>query len=137
MKAQIGLEYMAVLTILIVFIVPLFYIANERINVARTTSEARIAANTIVSSANAVYAQSPGSKLTAQVYIPQGYVANTSYIANKTVSLRFSLANGNPFEAFGLTKGNITGRLPPYAGRHVMTFMLNQNGYVIINVSAG
>jgi hypothetical protein len=136
MNAQIGLEYMAILTLLIAFLVPLFYIANQQIEIARATSEAKTAVNTMVAAVNAVYAQSPGSKLTANVYIPKGYDNQTSYLANGTIDLRIILADGVTYDAAGFTKCNVTGRLPPYSGYHVMTFLNIPNNSVLINTTA-
>lgn len=136
MKGQIGMEYMVILTLMITLLIPLFYIANERLGVSRTTSEAQAAMNAIVSSANTVYAQSPGSKLSTHIYIPSGYSNKTSYMVNRTIIMHFDLVSGIPYEVVGLTKGNVTGWLPPYPGYHIMTFALQQNGSVLINTTA-
>jgi len=136
MKAQIGLEYMAVLTLMIALMIPLFYLANQKLDTSRTSSEATAAMNAIVSSADSVYAQSPGSKISTNVYIPNGYDNASSYMTGKTIVMRYNLANGMPYDAMGFTKGNISGRLPPYSGYHIMTFTMNQSGWVLINTSA-
>jgi len=136
MRAQIGLEYMAVVTLMIALLVPLFYIANQRLEVSSVSSRAKVAVSTIVTYANTIYAQSPGSKLTANVYVPIGYNNATSYIANRTILMHFDLTDGRPYDVFGITKGNVSGRLPPYPGYHVMTFTMNQSGWVIINTTA-
>lgn len=136
MKAQIGLEYMAVLTLMIALMIPLFYLANQKLDTSRTSSEASAAMNAIISSADSVYAQSPGSKISTNVYIPNGYDNSSSYIISKTIVMRYNLANGMPYDAIGFTKGNISGRLPPYPGYHIMTFTMNQSGWVLINTTA-
>ena len=136
MKAQIGLEYMAVLTLMIALMIPLFYLANQKLDTSRTSSEAVAAMSAIVSSADSVYAQSPGSKISTNVYIPMGYDNASSYIVDKTIVMRYNLANGIPYDAIGFTKGNIGGRLPPYPGYHIMTFTMNQSGWVLINTTA-
>jgi len=136
MKAQLGLEYIVILTVVIALITPLFYLANQRLEVSRVTSEARLAVDEIVTSVNTVYAQTPGSKLTSNIFVPNGYENQTSYIANKTISMKFKLADGRDYEISGLPRCNVSGRLPPYAGYHVMTFILNQNGIVLINTTA-
>jgi hypothetical protein len=136
MKAQTGLEYIAVLTLMMALIIPLFFIANQRLEVSRVSGEAKMAMNEIVSSVNAVYAQSPGSRMTAKVYIPDGYDYANSYFANKTIVMKYNLFSGAPYEVMGIVKGNVTGRLPPYPGHHVMTFFLNETGQVIVNTTA-
>ena len=136
MKAQIGLEYMAILTLMIALMIPLFYLANQKLDTSRTSSEASAAMNAIISSADSVYAQSPGSKISTNVFIPMGYDNASSYIITKTIVMRYNLANGMPYDAMGFTKGNIAGRLPPYPGYHLMTFTMNQSGWVLINTTA-
>lgn len=136
MKAQTGLEYMAILTLMMALIVPLFFIANERLETARISNEAKIAMNAIVDSVNTVYSQSPGAKLTARVYVPDGYDSGNSYFANKTIVMKYNLAGGTPYEILGFVRGNVSGRLPPYPGYHVMTFYLNETGQVEANTTA-
>jgi uncharacterized protein (UPF0333 family) len=136
MKAQVGLEYMVILAVLVAFMIPLFYIANDRLQYSRTTSEAREAMNTMVSTVNTVYSQSPGSRLTVNIFFPTGYDNKSSFISNRTIQLKITLPDGTPYEIFGMTKCNVTGRLPPYAGYHAMTFTLNQSGFVAISTAA-
>jgi uncharacterized protein (UPF0333 family) len=136
MKAQTGFEYMVILALVIAFLVPLFYMANQSIEVSRATSEAKTAVSAIVNAANTVCVQSPGSKLTAQVFIPAGYDNRTSYVVNKTVLLTVNLADGRMYNAYGYANCNMSGRLPPYNGYHIMTFYHNQSGYAIINTTA-
>jgi len=132
MKAQIGLEYMIVVALAITILVPLFYYANEQFEMSRTKGEA----NTIVTSVNTVYAQSPGSKLTANVYIPKGYHPEGSRLVNKTIMMNYTTLGGGTYPIMGVAKCNVSGRLPPYWGYHVMTFTLTPYGNVSINASA-
>jgi predicted peptidase len=136
MKAQIGLEYMVVVALVITILVPLFYYANEQFELSRTKGEANIAMNTIITSVNTVYAQSPGSKLTANVYIPKGYHPESSRLVNKTIMMNYTAIGGGAYPIMGVAKCNVSGRLPPYWGYHVMTFTLTPYGNVSINASA-
>jgi len=136
MKAQIGLEYMIVVALVIAILVPLFYYANQKLESSRTEGEARIAMNTIVTSVNTVYAQSPGSKLSANVFVPKGYQPASSRLINRTILMNYTSMGGDRYEIIGIAKCNVSGRLPPYWGYHVMTFILQQNGNVSINATA-
>ncbi len=136
MRAQIGLEYMVVVAMVIAILVPLFYYANQKLESSRTEGEARIAMNALVTSVNTIYAQSPGSKISANIYIPKGYQPASSRLINRTILMNYTSMGGDRYEIIGIAKCNVGGRLPPYWGYHVMTFTLNQSGYVIINASA-
>ena len=136
MKAQTGLEYIAILTLMLALIIPLFFVANQRLEVARVSNGAKIAMNAIVDSVDTIYSQSPGSRITTKVYIPDGYDSANSYFANTTIVMSYYMFDGASHEILGFIKGNASGRLPPYPGHHVMTFYLNETGQVIVNTTA-
>ncbi len=133
MKAQIGLEYMVVVGMIITILIPLFFYANEKFDQARTQGEANIAMNTIVTSVNTVYAQSPGSKLTVNVYVPQGYHPESSYLINRTIFMNYTAIGSYAYPIAGIAKSNVSGKLPPYWGYHVMIFTLMPYGNVSIS----
>lgn len=133
MKGQIGIEYMVVVSLIIVILIPLFYLANQKLESSRTENEARIAMNTIVTSVNTVYAQSPGSKITSRVFIPNGYNPAGSFILNKSIVMNFTSIGGDRYQIEGIAKCNVSGKLPRYAGYHVMTFTLMPYGNVSID----
>jgi hypothetical protein len=133
MKAQIGIEYMVVVSLIIVILIPMFYLANQKLESARTANEARIAMNTIVTSVNTVYAQSPGSMLTSRVFIPNGYNYSGSFIVNRSIVMDFTSAGGDRYVIEGIAKCNVSGKLPPRPGYYLMTFNLTSYGNVSIN----
>ena len=135
-KGQAALEYLIIVTVLLLALLPLVYLANQYSLTTSVAAEATAAVDLIVSNADYAFSLSPGSKTTAKIFIPQGYTANESYISNNIVFMKFYLANNKGVTVHRNTKGALTGSLPSNWGYHQFSFTLQSDASVLIEVAA-
>lgn len=136
-KGQAALEYMIIIAVLLAALLPLIYLANQHSATSSASTEARIAVDTIVATADSVSSLSPGSKTTARIFIPAGYAANESYISGKVVFIKVYLANGKELTYYKGAKSNLTGSMPSNPGYHLFSFTFQDTASVLIEVAAG
>jgi uncharacterized protein (UPF0333 family) len=136
-QAQAGLEYLVVLILMIAALVPIFYFASQNTQTARVGSEAYLAVNSIITAVDSVYGQSPGTRTSVRVYVPDGYSTNGSYFNHSVVSLRFYISGGQYTDVYGSTKGNVTGTPPAGPGYRVLYITMTNNNTVLIQNSTG
>jgi len=134
MKAQVALEYLMLIGIVIGAITIISAYVWQQNEVSTRLQQAVIAVNSITTTANNVYAQGPGAKTTVNVFFPAGYNPSLSYIsANKTIVLKIYTPIGYN-DIVGITKANVSGSLPKSDGLKVLTLETIQ-GYVNISSS--
>lgn len=118
-KAQAGLEYLATVAIVLVILIPVFYYGYQD-SVAKTRiAQAELAVAEIASAVDFVFAQSPGSKTTIEVYMPGGI--NSTYVGGKLVNI-----NIRGTSVLRVTKGNVSGTLPTGEGTHFLAISYNE-----------
>lgn len=132
-RGQVGIEYMAILVLFLIILIPVMYIGMMDIQIEGQTSQARIAVDSIADTADRVYAQGPGSTSTVEVYLPAGMNPARSYINNSEVNINLYLASGGNTDVYAIARGNFTpGNLPTLPGRHVLVVTMNSIGNVSI-----
>ncbi len=134
-RAQAGLEYLAILLVMIVALIPIFYMANQNTQTSRVGAEAYAAVRAIIAGVDSVYGQSPGTRTSVSVYLPQGYTANGSYFNRTVVSLRFYVTGGRYTDVYGSTTGNVTGSPPAGPGYRILYITMTGNNTVLIQNS--
>lgn len=123
---QVGIEYMAILVLFLVVLIPVMYIGMVDIQIQGQTSQARVAVDSIADTADRVYAEGPGSITTVEVYLPPGMNPARSYLNNREVNINLYLATGSNTDVYALARGNLTpGPLPTLPGRHVLVVTMN------------
>jgi len=93
MKAQVAVEYLAIVGIVLTIISFLAAYIWQQNEVSTRINQAQIAVSTIAGAADNVYAQGPGAKSNINVFFPNGYEPSESYIENKTILLKILLRN--------------------------------------------
>lgn len=129
-KGQVGIEYMAILVLFLIILIPVMYIGMMDIEVEGQTSQARVAVGSVVDTADRVYAQGPGTTTTVQIYLPAGIKYAT--FTNKEVDINLNLPTGSTTDVYGLAKGNLSGTMPTLPGSHVLVVSMNSSGTVNI-----
>ncbi|MFH1285309.1 MAG: hypothetical protein ABIH99_01880 [Candidatus Micrarchaeota archaeon] len=129
-RGAASLEYLMLVALFFIILLPFSYLVWQTVQGHVQSSQAQVAVHTIVSAVDSVYAQGPGAKTTADIYLPTG-VENAS-IYTKEISLRVRLSNGVSTEIFELTSGNVTGTLPTRAGKHLLHVEMFENGTVAV-----
>ncbi|NYZ78652.1 hypothetical protein H0N99_00730 [Candidatus Micrarchaeota archaeon] len=127
---QVGIEYMAILVLFLIILIPVMYIGMMDIQIEGQTSQARIAVDSIADTADRVYAQGPGTTTTVEVYLPAGI--NYASFSNREVNINLYLPTGSSTDVYALSRGNLTGTMPTLPGRHVLVVTMNSTGNVTI-----
>lgn len=123
MKAQSSVEYMAVIGISLLIIIPLAGFVWTQNETATRVRQAEVSANTIAKTAESLYAQGNGAKATVDAIFPAGYDANKSYVRERTVLLRV-VTPGGAGDVIARSDANLTGTLPAGPGYRVLTLQL-------------
>lgn len=131
LRAQVGLEYAAIIILLLVVLIPLVYLGFRDIQTASQVSRTKIAVDAIADAANRVYAQGPGARTTIEIFLPDGI--NSVSITGKEVNYNVILPGGGTTDVFALAKGNLSGTLPMSVGRHLLILDMNSSGVVVVS----
>ncbi len=129
-RGQVGIEYMAILVLFLIILIPVMYIGIMDIQIQGQTSQARVAVDSIADTADRVYAQGAGTITTVEVYLPAGI--NYASFTNHEVDINLNLPTGDTTDVYAIARGNLTGTMPTVPGRHVLVVGMNESGYVTI-----
>ncbi|MBS3168403.1 hypothetical protein J4216_04715 [Candidatus Woesearchaeota archaeon] len=120
MKAQAATEYLILISIILIAIIPLFYYALSESNRTTRINQASSTVNSIARKSESIYALGSGSRDFIWISIPSG--VNTSLVDNGTISL--SMPGTGDVSSF--TNINISGSIPINQGIHRISIeMLN------------
>ena len=123
MKGQAAFEYAMIVGLILVILIPIFYISlNDTNNKIKDTQSSDVV-NQIASAANTVYSLGPGATKYISVTIPKGVTG--SEVKSNSIALYISLYNGNS-SVTAVSKGNISGTIPTYPGTY--TIILTNTG---------
>lgn len=132
MKAQVAVEYLIIISVAILVLLPLIIYANEMIrnyNEETKISLAKNAVKKLGESADWVYSQGQPAKLTVEVYFPEG-IAQTS-LENNTILLRMKILSGFS-DIYYNTISPLNGSIPSIPGYYTVSLIAYQN---YVNVS--
>ncbi len=116
MKGQAAVEYAMILGLILVALIPIFYISLQNTNNSVKNTQASDLVNQIASAANTVYALGPGSTKYITINMPQGVSLAT--VTQNEVRLRISI-NGRTSDVTALAKANFsTANLPTQPGQY-------------------
>lgn len=115
-KAQAALEYMAVVSIAMLFLAAIFVSASDYLANLKDTNRiliAREAVDRISEAAKIIYTQAKGSKMSFDVQIPEG-VINATVLGNE-INIKIE-DSGKTTDIFKLLPFNVSGDIPENAG---------------------
>lgn len=116
MKGQAAVEYAMILGLVLVALIPIFYISLQNTNNSVKSTQASDLVNQIASAANTVYALGPGSTRYITINMPQGVSLAT--VNQNEVRLIISI-NGKSSDVTALAKANFsTANLPTQPGQY-------------------
>ena len=128
-RGQSSFEYIIIVGVLLIIIIPFFYYAFSESNSNIKLNQADDAVKAIAGAADSVYSLGPGSKQFVYITIPDG-VTSTS-VTSKTVQLQISIFGGTS-DIYATTKANLTGSLPASKGTYRLSLEMLSNGLVAI-----
>jgi len=126
MKSQAAIEYLVLVSLIIFFLIPLLYYSTSESANTIKLNDAQDAIQSLVKTADYVYALGPGTKTTVLITIPDG-VYNVSMKGHEVI---LNLAGYG--EVVGKSKANLTGNLSNLKGSYQVRVELLDNGVVNI-----
>ena len=132
MKAQVAIEYLIIVSVAIIVLLPLVIYANEMIrnyNEETKISLAKNAVKKLGESADWVYSQGQPAKLTTEVYFPEGI--DQASLENNTILLRMKILSGIS-DVYYSTMSPLNGSIPSNAGYYTISIIAYQN---YVNIS--
>ena len=121
MKAQVALEYMIIVAIVVAFVIPVWaYLSTVQTQTGMelSISYAKNAVKKIADAADLVYSQGPPARINILVYIP----ASVEYasITNGTIKLGIRTTAGVS-DIFAVSRAELNGTLPTSEGSYWIT----------------
>jgi uncharacterized protein (UPF0333 family) len=117
-RAQAAFEYMIIVGIVIVFLIPVWtYISGVqyRTSTELSLSYAKNAATRIASTADLVYSQGPPAKVNVKIFMPEG-VTDVN-ITNRTIEIKVRIGAINS-SVFAESDAQLNGTLPLTHGNY-------------------
>lgn len=129
-KAQASVEYMTIIAIVMIILMPIIFYAYQQNETAIRTSQASLAASRISSAADNLYAQGLGAKTSLDIFLPAGY-SSQSFASGNIINIKVYTPSGIN-DVIRVTKANLTGSLPSEPGYKRIYFVMLDSGYVNI-----
>lgn len=130
-RAQVSVEYMAIITLLLIVVALLSSYAFFLYNGTIETNQIQNSLKDLKSTVNTVHALGDGSSLVIEITLPSS-VTNTR-LEGKAIFISANIFNTN-FEDFVEVDANVNGSLPTLQGVHKIVIASN-NGGVTLNES--
>jgi len=128
-KAQVSVEYLMLVGVAFLIIIPIIYYATTTLTENVTYSKSENFIKTIATNADRLYSLGPGSKKSISLELP-GNVESIQ-ILDKEIILKYSKGN-NLYDIAEFTKGNITGSISTISGLKLINLEVLESGIVQI-----
>jgi|GEM_PF-5719695 len=133
-KGQAGLEYVAIIALALVVLVPLAFFAVQRAQVNSNLAQADIAVSKIATAIEVVRAQGPGATIYLEYYLP-GDASNLT-IGGREVLLTMAGQSGQGQAVYRVASANLTpNSLPFVQGVYVLEVKHQASGNVSVALS--
>lgn len=127
-KAQIAMEYMLVMGLVLLVAIPLIYYAMQESNISVQLNKANDAVLTLSRAADTVYSIGPGTRKYVWIDMPGGVEAYS--LINKTVLIKMYVFGGLS-DIFSQSKAELAGSIPLSKGQHRIIVKMTESGYVM------
>lgn len=129
MKAQASTEYVILIAVVLVALIPIFYFALQKSNTDIKINQVDDAVNALAKAANSVYSLGPGTKDHVWITMPEGV---QDIIINGTeINIKISLL-GKISDVHASTIGNVTGYISTNPGTYKIPVEALSNGIVLV-----
>ncbi len=132
MKGQISIEYLIVVGVVLILVIPLFFYSTSKTTTNLRINQADDTVTSLVTAADSVYSLGPGSKDYVWITIPKG--TKTSSITGQTIQLQLSIFSGTS-DVHKTTKANVSGTLPTEQGTYKISVEMLEDGTILIGNS--
>lgn len=130
MKAQISLEYMLTISVVIGALLLVYFYTSSYYRDSIILSQAKEAVDSLASSADYVYSLGTGAQVYVPIYIPESVLYGEA--RDHTILLTVRLSNGLPNNISSESKANVTGLIPIRAGSYKILVNMTETGDVKI-----
>jgi len=127
-KAQISTEYLIIMGMVLIIVIPLFYYAVSESNVNIKSHNAEDTVNTLARAADSVYSIGPGTRKYVWINVPVGVEGYS--LDNKSVLMKLSMPGGTS-DIHLSTKADLAGIIPVSKGKHRIKVEMTEAGYVL------
>ncbi len=133
MKGQSAIEYMMIISITLVIMIPLLYLVNSYMYQSRDEFKIRSLEDGVDSLAeivDMVYFQGYPAKMTTKLYVPENVLS--SQIDENLLTMKIRISSGT-IDIPVSTQANMTGNLPTEPGTYTIIVVAQEDG--LVNVS--
>ena len=132
-KGQAAIEYMMIISMSLMILVPLLFVVNSYISESRDEMKIRAledGVDSIGEASEMVYFQGYPSKMRIDLYVPEN--VQTAEVNENIIKVRL-WTNSGEIDIVTTTQANLTGSLPTNAGTHSIEIRAQEDG--LVNVS--
>ncbi|MFH1056272.1 MAG: hypothetical protein V1717_00525 [Candidatus Micrarchaeota archaeon] len=130
-KSQASLEYVSILLLLFLALIPVMYIGYRDLNAKNSVAQAKAVALEITSVANQLRAQGQGSRMYVQIAMPEN--VDSASLNGTEVILKVRNPDGILTDVFATANANLSGSLPSKPGVYVLNVTVLGNGNVSVS----
>lgn len=128
-KAQIGLEYLVILAMVLFVLVPIAYVSYTGAGSDSRSAQAQLAVQAIASAADTVYAQGEGALAAVRFYMPEGVDDAKTYLGAREANINIGT------DVYAVSRGETKGVLPGTAGMKTLA-VRSYGSFVLIGDTA-
>ncbi len=129
-KGQASLEYIVVLLLLLLALIPVIYFGFQDVNAKNSLAQANAAAQQVVFAVDQVRMQGEGSRMVIRVSMPPN--VESAGVGNNEIILKVRGPNGALTNVYGIASANMTGSLPNATGIYSINVSMLSNGNVSV-----
>lgn len=128
-KGQSSVEYLIIVGIILVALIPLFFYSIDKINSSLKINQAEDAVSTLGSAANIVHSLGPGTNKYVQITIPSG--VESSIVNGTLIQLKVHVY-GSTSDFYATTAITVSGNIPTEKGTYTISVLALDDGTVHI-----
>ena len=128
-RGQISFEYVVLVGLLLVLLIPLIYYASSYTAQNVKISKAEDVVTSLAEAADEVYASSPGTKKYVWINVPNG--VSSTHVNSTEITLVMNFF-GKYSDITAITRSTVTGNIPSDSGTYRLRVELLSSGVVLI-----
>ncbi|MEK6817075.1 MAG: class III signal peptide-containing protein [Nanoarchaeota archaeon] len=128
-RGQVSVEYIMIVGIVLLLLIPIFYVSSEKISNEVKVSQANDAVTSLARAVNVVYSLGPGTKRFIEITIPGG--VESTEVNGKLIQIRLHLFGGTS-DVYATAITNVSGYVPSERGTYHLPLEAQEDGTVRI-----
>lgn len=128
-RGQVSTEYLMIVGIVLLLLIPIFYISAQKVNNEVKVNQANDAVTSLARAVNVVYSLGPGTRRFIEITIP-GAVESTEANGN-LIQIKLHVFGGTS-DVYALTITNVSGYIPSEKGTYHIPLEAQEDGTVRI-----